>query len=305
MDAMFPKPKLPANQRRGSVAYGEIVKRLSNFSLRYPPLTDMGIDLICDLLEDDSPTGEYFGVQAKGTKRFGSSCSVSIKKTTISFWLSQPFPVFLVVYNANDGDCYWASIEDHRRTLCEQMRSQTKTVTIRVDKSHILQKDEGKNQEFIEKIEEDRRSNSLVQGYPKWIGKGYVRTIPPLLLSSEVIQRINDNVRLAMLYLINNYSLRNDTQNAYRFCEALTKIDTSHYDPFLILARLNKLLGRPEEADKYFDIAIKMCQDDPNWDRLKPPSAPSIKDIIDLIRQEKQNAKKDREESENEPLATP
>ena len=89
-----------------------------------------------------------------------------------------------------------------------------------------------------------------------------------------------------MLYLITHYLLSNDIKNAYLLCDFLTKVDKSHYDHFVLFGRINKLLGKKEEAKKSFEEAIKICRRDRKWNMLKAPSDPSLEEIIASIEKE-------------------
>lgn len=78
-----------------------------------------------------------FYVQAKGTEHFSDTWGVSIKKRTIGHWLLQMFPVFLIVYDEETGNCYWASIEDRRYSLIGKIsQKNSETIRIKMDKSH-------------------------------------------------------------------------------------------------------------------------------------------------------------------------
>ena len=109
----LPKAQVPWNTRLGTVGESEVKARLAYFSIPTRYETDPGIDFYCELIENDSPSTPFY-VQAKGTEHFDNGWGQSIAKSTITYWLQQEFPVFLIVYNENDGNCYWKSIEDNR-----------------------------------------------------------------------------------------------------------------------------------------------------------------------------------------------
>jgi tetratricopeptide (TPR) repeat protein len=280
------KVKVPRSQRLAVISESEIKERLSYFSIPRKLDLDIGIDFSCELLEDDSPSSKYFFVQAKGTKHFGKYWRRNIKKTTITYWLQQPSPVFLVVYEENSGNCYWLSVEDNRKSLIEKMRTDSETIQIKIDRSHILEKGKNKNGEFIRKIEEDIASVNLIRGHPQFIGEGYVKRLPIVYLSKGAVVNIKGNIRTSMLYLINHYLLNKDIENAYLLCDFLTKFDKSHYDHFVLFGSINKFLGKREEAKKSFEEAIKICKRDKEWNMLKKPLDLSIEEIIALIEKE-------------------
>ena len=52
------------------------------------------------------------------------------------------------------------------------------------------------------------------------------------------------------------------------------------------MGQIYRIVGKKEEARNYFTKAIQICKKDPNWNRLKKPSDPSIEDIIRMIENE-------------------
>jgi hypothetical protein len=106
------------------------------------------------LLENDSPSIPFY-VQAKGTEHFDENWGASIKKTTIQYWLTRPFPVFLVAFDENDRNCYWMSIEEQRYALMNRLFKDTaKTLYLKMDRSHILERGKESNIDFKTKIME-------------------------------------------------------------------------------------------------------------------------------------------------------
>ena len=155
VDVMPSSVKVPWEIRLGDVGEAEIKGRLSYFSVPTKFVRDVGIDFYCELLEEDSPLMPFY-VQAKGTEHIDDNWGASVKKSTIIYWLQQPFPVFLVVYDENTENCYWMSIEDYRYSLIQKIFETTsETIYLKIDKSHILEKGKGKNDEFIKKIKDD------------------------------------------------------------------------------------------------------------------------------------------------------
>jgi len=75
------------------------------FSKTTPEEVDLGIDFHCELIEDDRPSITFL-VQAKGTEHFKNGWSKGIRKSTILYWLWQRSPVYLIVYDEKDGNCY-------------------------------------------------------------------------------------------------------------------------------------------------------------------------------------------------------
>lgn len=215
--------KVPWETRLGDVGELEIRKRLSYFSIPTKYARDVGIDFYCELLEKDLPTIPFY-VQAKGTEHFDDNWGASIKKSTIIYWLLRSFPVFLIAYDENAGDCYWMSIEDHRYSLFRKIsKTGSKTVYLKMGKSNILEKGRDTNDKFISKIKEDLNSVKLFQGRPPFKGEGYVRLVPDPPRSNIEFQRTKETIRAGLYSLLIYYFfLQRDLENAYLLGEFLT-----------------------------------------------------------------------------------
>lgn len=75
-----------------------------------PQSRDLGIDFNCEVIEDECPTGLIFHVQCKGKDEVNDKnglISVSIKVSTINYWLIQRNPVFLFVYDRQSENFFW------------------------------------------------------------------------------------------------------------------------------------------------------------------------------------------------------
>ena len=273
--------KVPWENRLGDIGQGEIAIRLRYFSIASEYHPDVGIDLYCELLEDDSPSLPFY-VQAKGTEHFDDNWGVSIKKTTIIYWLFRPFPVFLIVYDENSGDCFWRSIEDLRHNLFEKLsKADTETIYLRIDKQEPLERGRGKNNKFITKIKEGQRSVELFRGRPLFKGEGYVRYVPDPPRSEFEVRQTKENIRGSLYSLLIHYLFQQrDMKNAYLLGEFLTKFDKSHYNHFVWFGQINKELGRKTEARKSFEEALKICGRDKNWPKE------SLKQIVSRIKEE-------------------
>jgi tetratricopeptide (TPR) repeat protein len=289
---MASERKIPWSKQLGEIGESAIKSYLAYFSNPMKPTFDVGIDFFCEMIEEGSPSLKFFLVQAKGTQHFDEKWGRSFEKEIIDFWLKQPFPVYIIVYDEANKNCYWMSIEEHRENLMEKMKANDKrTVYLTIDRTNTL--GAGKNDEFVKRIKEDSVSISfrlnLIQGTPQFLGEGYVRGIPIIYLPDGLIANIRERIRISLNYLINNYLLKNDIPNAYNLCEFLTKFDRSHYDHFVMFGNICRTLGKTEEACSSYEQAIEICQRDKNWNKLKKPSDPSIEDIIASIRKEMKN----------------
>jgi hypothetical protein len=99
------KPRIPWTTRLGMIGEAQVKARLAYFSILTKYETDPGIDFYCELLENDSPSLPFY-VQAKGTEHFDDKWGQSIPKSTLVYWLQQPSPVFLLVYDERQGICH-------------------------------------------------------------------------------------------------------------------------------------------------------------------------------------------------------
>jgi len=279
--------KFPWNRKLGKIGEFEISKRLSYFSKVTQDENDVAIDFVCQLCENEILSGKYFFVQAKGTQHFDEHWGKSIAKKTILYWVKQPFPVFLVVYDEVNQECYWMSVtEQFNNVWIKQMATDSKTIYIKMDRSNVLEEGEKKNSAFIGKIKHDSTLINLIRGHPQLFGEGYIKRKPLLLLPKEVVSNFNDSVRIGINYLIGHYLILKDIETATFLCDFLTKFDDSHYDHFVLMGRINDVLGNKSQAKLNFEQAISICERDKNWDSKKRPSDPSIDEVIELIRKE-------------------
>ena len=218
-------PQIPDSHVRGKKGEYEVAGRLCYFSDPRPPMFDVGIDFFCELKENRRLSGRNFYVQVKSTKEFDNHWICSIKKETVLSWLNQKFPVFLIVYEESSGNCYWSSVEDNRQRLIERLPSKAKTVTIRVDRSNILE-EQGNNARLIRKVKTDGIKVNASQGIPEFISEGgYVGIIPALSLNQTARERIAQTVRSGLDYLIYDRILNNDFKQAYTLFGPLALFD--------------------------------------------------------------------------------
>jgi len=268
--------KIPWKMRLGDIGEAEIKKRLSYFSNPTKYDRDVGIDFYCELLEDDSPSSAFY-IQAKATCYLDPDWCAHVKKSTVSYWLRRPFPVFLVVYDKTAKDCHWMSIEDQRRDLSGRMsETSSDSISVRMEKTHLLE--EGKNAEFIRKVKDDLFSLEMSRGWPQFKGEEYVKQAPPPPRSHREYLLFKESTRSCLYSLLNYYLSQGDLDNAHLLAEFLTEFDKSHYNHFVWLGQINKALGRKEAAKQSFEKALEIAERDRNWPRE------SMKDIVALIR---------------------
>jgi len=279
----LPKPKVPWKTRLGTVGESAIKAQLAYFSIPTKYQTDPGLDFYCELIEDDSPSIPFY-VQAKGTEHFDNSWGTSIPKSTITYWLQQQFPVFLVVYDENATTCYWMSIEDHRYDLIGKMfTTDSDTIYVKVDRSNALKHGRDENDAFIRKVKEDLNSVKLFRGHPQFIGEEYVKRVPPRPRSDVELLRIKENIRANMYSLVQHCLATNDRKTAESYCKFLVRFDRSHYNHFVWLGNISKALGKTETARRSFKEALRICRADKKWPQ------DSMKEFIASIEEELQS----------------
>jgi tetratricopeptide (TPR) repeat protein len=253
--------------RLADVGENAIRKQLSYFSTITKTERDVGIDLICELVVDNKPWARYY-VQAKGTEHFDDQWGSSIKKSTVTYWLKQEDPVYLIVYDDKADKSYWMSIEDHRYELFDRIMkadSQSNSIYVRMDKSQILEDGKEKNQLFRSKILSDKYSIQQFYGHPPMPGTGYIRPIPPPPRNAHELIMTKETIRQSLYSVIIHYLGKNDIQTAYLCCEFLTKFDKGHYNHFEWFGLLNIDLGKPAEAKSAFEEAIHIFEEDKKW----------------------------------------
>jgi len=279
-------------QRRGIGAEAEIKKRLVRFSDTAKPEPDQGIDFICQLSKDFSPISRFFGVQARGTERFGEKWQDSFLKSTVERWLRLPFPVFIIVYDESDHDCYWMSVTHNLPSFVTKLQEKVdaKTIRIEMDKSRLLEETAERNTDFIEAVKDAQMRISLILGRPEF-GESYVRSMSYHILPRLVRVRLKENIRNSLNHLIYHFLLTNELEKAYTLCKFLTEFDKSHYDHFLLFARMCHYRGEKGEALRYYDEAIRMLKADKKWDKLKSTSQHSTAEIIGSIEAQKERLK--------------
>ncbi len=277
---MLPNVKHPWEARLGEIAEAEIKKGLSYFSKATKIANDVGLDFYCELLVNDSPSLP-FHIQAKGTEHFDDEWTGYIKKTTIHYWLQQNFPVFLIVYDENDGKCYWMSIEENRYNLISKLYTlKSEKIPFKLDRSHVFEVGKNSNVEFIGKIKEDYYSIELFHGRPLLIGNGYVKKLPNRPRTVLELGKTKENIRISLYAIVQHYFALNLVEDALLICEFLVKFDKWHYNHFLWLGQIYKKLGDNESALRYLKEALKICEMDKKWPRE------SMNEIMSLIKAE-------------------
>jgi hypothetical protein len=287
---------IPPNQRNAGVgesATEVVLKPLAQVSSPIR-LSEFAIDYICRLYQGNKPSNKIFFVEVKTATRFALNWRRKISRDTIEFWLSQSYPVFIVVYDLENDVCYWISAEDNREKWSKKLEKGVKSISIRVDDSHRLKKAPDPNLDFLHKIEHDTIRLSSIYGIPRVLyrgGKGikgvYYFEYPNLgILSDSTRSKFKNTIRYSLNILINDGLLRNDlahAREAYRLSKILTEFDKGHYEHFFARAKACLPLKKNKEARRYCNLAIKCLNQDLIWDINRPEGIKSRAEIISEI----------------------
>lgn len=132
-------PKVSHNTKVGYSSAELLLSTLGMVSNIYPIPTekDLGIDMRAELLKGQSPIGQHYNVQCKGTEDVeinDTDISIQIKVTTINYWLQQKEPTFLIVVDREQQLFFWTYPYFQIKDRIEQIQNQ-KTVSIFVPKN--------------------------------------------------------------------------------------------------------------------------------------------------------------------------
>ena len=283
---------IPLNQRRAAVgesATEVVLKPLAQVSSPVR-LSEYAIDYFCRLYRKNKPN-EIFLVEVKTALTSVINWKREIKRDTIEFWLSQPCPVYIVIYDLQNDICYWVSVEANREKWTKKLEEGSKSISIRVDSlSQILKKSPDSNDDFLKKIEDDTIRLDSFNGIPRILylgGKGingvFHFQYPDLgLLSNSTRKKFRNTIRYSLFLLVRD-ELSKDLQEAYRLSKILTEYDTGHYENFELRADVCAKLKKWDEAREYYNKAIDCLKGDPNWDNNRPPEEKSRAELISEI----------------------
>ncbi|MCV6639609.1 DUF4365 domain-containing protein [Candidatus Albibeggiatoa sp. nov. NOAA] len=82
---------------------------------REQTVSDVGIDMQVEIVENGLPTGQLFALQIKSGRSFFREESKNSfiyrgKKRHLDYWLSHSLPVLLIIYNPDTGYAYWQNV---------------------------------------------------------------------------------------------------------------------------------------------------------------------------------------------------
>jgi hypothetical protein len=138
-------PKRTKSQKIGASAADLLSLVFTEFCnvIPVPQDRDFGIDFICEIMQGEHPTGKLFNIQCKGkedAKVEGNSIKISIKVTTLNYWLIQPNPTFLIVVDRQKRTFYWSFPQDFLGSLNKKWQEQEK-VSISVPLENCFEQD--------------------------------------------------------------------------------------------------------------------------------------------------------------------
>ena len=122
-------PKRTKSQKIGVSAADLLSSVFAEFCnvIPVPQDRDLGIDFICEIMQGEHPTGKLFNIQCKGkeeSKVESNSITVSIKVTTLNYWLLQPNPTFLIIVDCQNSLFYWSFPQDFLSSLNKKWQVQ-------------------------------------------------------------------------------------------------------------------------------------------------------------------------------------
>lgn len=258
-------PKVTWEQQLGDIGETEVKARLLRFATATKIERDVGIDYVCELLKDGTPDLP-FSVQAKGTGHFDEHWKATIKKSTVVYWLTQFSPVFIIVYDEENGECFWVSVEELRYKLIEKMAAnpQAETISFTMPKDNCLSKT-SKPEALISAVLRGHESIQLARGYPHGKGQEYVQGLPDPPRTSLETRRIRYVIRNGMYAIIQYYLKLDDLTRARNTAEACTIFDDTHFTQFILLAEVEERSGRFEAAINSYRRADEILVRDPEW----------------------------------------
>jgi len=132
-------PKRTKSQKIGvSVAdlFSSVFAEFCNV-IPVPQERDLGVDFICEIMHGEYPTGKLFNIQCKGkeeAKVKSDSITVSIKVSTLNYWLLLPNPTFLIVVDCQNNLFYWSFPQDTLNSCNKNWKEQqTLSIPVSID----------------------------------------------------------------------------------------------------------------------------------------------------------------------------
>jgi hypothetical protein len=109
-----------------------------NWLEREQPISDHGIDLQAEIVENGKPTGMLYAIQVKSGKSYFDEVSDTTivfrkgEKRHLDYWINYSLPVLLVLYHPEEDNLYWNFVTKENTKLTE------KKWKIEIPKTNIL-----------------------------------------------------------------------------------------------------------------------------------------------------------------------
>lgn len=87
-----------------------------NWLEREQPISDHGIDIQAEIVENEKPTGMLYGIQVKSGKSYFEETTDSKivfrkgKKRHLDYWVNHSLPVILALYHPEEDKIYWTFV---------------------------------------------------------------------------------------------------------------------------------------------------------------------------------------------------
>lgn len=159
-------PKRTIAQKIGEAAADIFSSTFTEFCtvVPVPQSRDLGIDFICEVMEGEYPTGLNFNAQCKAKSEVdnkNSSLSIQVQVTTVNYWLKQPIPTFLFVYDLQRQNFFWCFPKNYVLSLCKEWQAQG-SISIPVLTSNSFSRDINEIPSDILKVIKDQDPSQKV-----------------------------------------------------------------------------------------------------------------------------------------------
>jgi hypothetical protein len=260
-----------SDSRLPDEAYSEIIKFFSSFSEVKEFNTLLPLDFKCKLKTIDLKNREYVlltcGIITMGFKHAGhwvffnklKKNELKIHRWDLIFWLEHcKMPCFFVVFDEENGQIYWQSLEDDRDKLAFELEQKSSFLIIRLDKLKKLTA-EDVDHEFAQKVLKDCLSrNQFRYSYEKYRKKEperppYSRAFnhprPPASLSPRIevlAKALNGNGVSSLLYVVDASSGKKivdygTSQPQYGGWWRSKTLKSGNYEVYSFISTSNKL----------------------------------------------------------------
>ena len=133
-------PQRPQSHVTGDEAVRLFVAACPRQWVVSPVMIDYGLDLRVEFVRNGAVTGEEFLVQVKGRRRqtftHGGSVKVTIKTSTLNYWLGKLHPIMIVSADTSEGRLWYGWLDQVYHNYPERIHAELKIellLTSRID----------------------------------------------------------------------------------------------------------------------------------------------------------------------------